>query len=157
MNYPINLHGFEGQRIEVQSAGLLAGPKLLVNGQPAAKGPKRGQMSLRRDDGREVVAAWKLQFMGLDVPQLTVDGQTITVAEPLPWYVWAWSALPILLLFIGGALGGIAGAVGFSINTSIFRSSWPAVVKFGLSAVVSIGAVITYVVLAALFLTALGR
>ena len=51
MNYPINIDGFEGQTLEMKPSGMLAGPQLLVNGQPAAKGPKRGQMLLRRTDG----------------------------------------------------------------------------------------------------------
>lgn len=153
MNYPVNLEGFEGQAIVVQSAGFLSGPKLLVNGQPAAKGPKRGQMLLRRNDGREVVAAWKPQF--LDVPQLSVDGATFRVTEPLEWYVWVWSGLPVLLIFIGGALGAFAGMVGFSVNTSIFRSSMPSAAKFGLTAVVSVVSVIVYVVAAVLFMMAI--
>jgi hypothetical protein len=157
VNYPITLEGFEGQAIDVQTAGFLTGPKVLINGQPAAKGPKRGQMILRRNDGRDVVAVWKPQFLGLDVPQLAVDGKAIQVAEPLPWYVWVWSALPIILIFIGGALGAMAGMVGFSINTSIFRSSWPGPAKFGLTAVVSVVTVIVYVMAVTLFLAAIGR
>jgi hypothetical protein len=157
MNYPITLEGFEGQTIDVQTAGFLTGPKLLINGQPASKGPKRGQMLLRRNDGRDVIAIWKPQFLGLDVPQLAVDGKTIQVAEPLPWYVWVWSALPIILIFIGGALGALAGLVGFSISTSIFRSSLPGVAKFGLSAVVSVVTVIVYLVVVMVFLSSMGR
>ena len=63
---------------------------------------------------------WKPQVVGLDLPQLIVDGQTIHVAEPLKWYVWVWSGLPIMLIFIGGAIGALAGIIGFSINTNIF-------------------------------------
>lgn len=157
MNYALNLVGFEGQAIEVQSAGFLTGPKLLINGQPAAKGPRRGQMALRRTDGREVIATWKPQFMGLDVPQLVVDGSTVHVTSPLPWYVWVWSGLPIALIFVGGAIGALAGVIGFSINTRIFRSSWSAVAKFGLTGVVSLVTVVAYALLASVFLAALGR
>ncbi|MBX0330885.1 hypothetical protein K2Z83_24825 [Oscillochloris sp. ZM17-4] len=157
MNYPINLEGFEGQSISVQTASFLAGPKLLVNGQTAAKGPKRNQMLLRRNDGREVVADWKPQFMGLDVPQIVVDGSTVSVTEPLKWYVWVWSGLPIILILIGGLIGAVAGMIGFSINTSIFRSAWPAMAKFGLTAIVSLTTVVAYISLAALFISAVGR
>ena len=53
MRYPLHLDGFEGQTLEVQPPGILSGPKLLVNGQPAPA--KRGQMALRRNDGRDAV------------------------------------------------------------------------------------------------------
>jgi len=96
------LDGFEGQSIVVRPAGLLSGPRLLVNGQAAPKGRRRGEALLRRNDGREAVARWKSQFMGLDLPQLVVDGETVPVAQPLKWYQWAWSALPVLLV-LGGA------------------------------------------------------
>jgi hypothetical protein len=156
MNYPINIEGFEGQTLEMKPSGLWAGPQLLVNGQPAAKGPKRGQMLLRRNDGREVIATWKPQFMGLDVPRLDVDGKHVTVVEPLKWYAWVWSGLPILLIFVGGALGALAGIVAFGINTQIFRSSRNTGLKFILTAVVSLLAVAVYLALAALLMSAVG-
>ena len=156
MNYPINLEGFEGQAIEMKPGGLTAGPQLLVNGQPAAKGPKRGQMLLRRNDGAEAVATLKPRFMGLDVPQLNVDGKTISVVEPLKWYVWVWSALPILLVFVGGVIGVLVGIVAFGINTQIFRSSRTTVVKFILTAIVSLLAIVVYLALAVLLSSLLG-
>lgn len=156
MNYPINIEGFEGQTLEMKPSGLWAGPQLLVNGQPAAKGAKRGQMLLRRNDGREVIATWKPQFMGLDVPQLVVDGKPVKVVEPLKWYVWVWSGLPILLVFIGGALGALTGIVAFGINTQIFRSSRTTGLKFILTAVVSLLAIAVYLALAALLMGAVG-
>ncbi len=156
MNYPINLEGFEGQAIEMKSGGLIAGPKLLVNGQSAPKGPKRGQMLLRRNDGAEAIATLKPRFMGLDVPQLSVDGKTISVVEPLKWYVWVWSALPILLVFIGGALGAITGIIAFAINTQVFRSSRTTAVKFIVTAIVSLLAAVVYVASAVLLSSVLG-
>jgi hypothetical protein len=157
MRYPLVLKGFEGQTLEVQPAGILSGPQLLVNGQPAAKGPRRGLMLLRRNDGRQVVAAWRAQIFGLDVPQLLLDGQRVNIVEPLRWYVWAWSALPILLVLIGGALGALAGFIGFGINTKIFRTSLPGPAKFGLTVLVSLLAVGVYLVAATLLYVALGR
>jgi hypothetical protein len=157
MRYALQLEGFEGQTIEVQPAGIVSAAKLLLNGQPAARGPKRGQMTLRRNDGRQVIAVWKPQIMGLDVPRLQVEGKLVNVVEPLKWYVWVWSALPILLVFIGGALGALAGFIGFAINTQIFRSSLPGVAKFALTAVVSVLAVVAYLVVATLFYVMINR
>ena len=156
MRYPLKLDGFEGQTVEVQPSGLLAGPKLLLNGQPAPAGPKRGQMALRRNDGREVLVRWRPQFLGLDVPQLYVDGYVVHVVPPLPLVVWVWCALPILLVLIGGALGALAGFVAFAINTKIFRSSLPGLGKWGLSLLVSLLGGVVYLTAATLLYSALG-
>ncbi len=136
MNYTARLEGFEGQNIEVR-ASFWKGPRLFINGIPAPKGLRRGEMVLQRNDGRQIYAVWKPQALGLDVPQLVVDGNTINFAPPLKWYHWVWSALPILLVFWGGLLGAIFGVVAFSINTSIFRSSTNEALKFIVTGVIS--------------------
>ena len=49
-----------------------------------------------------------------------------------------WIALPILLLFVGGALGGIVGALGLTTNARIVRSKMNGLAKFALTAAVSV-------------------
>jgi hypothetical protein len=147
MSYPAKIEGFEYQNIEVQT-GFWTGPRLLVNGEPAPKGSKRGEMILRRDDGRQVTASWKPQFLGLDVPQLVVDGKTVQLVEPLKWYQWVWGGWPIVLLFVGGALGAIAGMLGAVINARIFRAEISEILKYVVTGVVSILAVLVYFVAA---------
>jgi hypothetical protein len=97
--YRIQPEGYASHIPEVQSGGLLAGPKLLVNGQPAPSKPglPRGQYELRRDDGREVTTSWRPQMLGLDTPQLVLDGKTLALVEPLKWFQWLWSAWPVAL------------------------------------------------------------
>ena len=56
MRYPLQVVGFEGRSLEVD-AGLF-GRRLYADGTVVAKGKKLGQMLLRRNDGREVVAKW---------------------------------------------------------------------------------------------------
>ena len=89
MSYTAKIEGLENQNIEAK-VSFWSGPKLLVNGEPAPKGTRRGEMVLQRNDGKQVTARWKTQFLGLDVPQLTVDGKTVYLVEPLKWYQWAW-------------------------------------------------------------------
>jgi hypothetical protein len=147
MSYPAKIEGFEYQNIEVQT-GFWTGPKLLVNGEPAPKGSKRGEMILRRDDGRQVTASWKPQFLGLDVPQLVVDGRTVQLVEPLKWYQWVWGGWPIVLLFVGGAFGAIAGMLGAVINARVFRAEISEILKYVVTGVVSILVVVVYFVAA---------
>lgn len=145
MGYPVNIEGFEGQSIVVEPPGFVSNAKLLVNGQPAPRGARRGEMLLRRNDGKDVIATWKNSF--LDVPALMVDGKTINVVTPLKWYEWTWNALPVLLVTMGGALGGVIGVLAFSGNLKIFRSSENPVLKYILTGVVSFVAVVVYFIL----------
>ncbi len=150
MGYTVNIEGFEGQNMEVQ-VGFWAGPKLFINGEPAPKGKKRGEMALQRNDGKQVTATWKPQFLGLDVPQLSVDGQAINLVEPLKWYQWVWGGWPVLLLFVGGALGAVAGIIGFSINARIFRAEMNSALKYLVSGAVSALSVLAYFIAAVIF------
>lgn len=149
MQYPITVDGFDGQNIVVESAGMMSGPKLLVNGQPAPKGPRRGQFMLRKNDGSDVVAGWKagLNTMG-GVPQLVVGDEVITITEPLKWYEIVWSALPLALIAFGGLIGALVGAIAFTVNSKIFRSEQSTAIKFLMSGgVTAVAGVIYFVVI----------
>ncbi len=156
MSYAANIEGLEGQNIEA-NVSFWTGPKLLVNGVPAQKGSKRGEMVLQRNDGKQIIATWKPQFLGLDVPQLNVDGKTINLVEPLKWYQWVWGGWPVFLLFVGGALGAIAGMVSFYINSKIFRTEMNDVLKYMVSGVVSVLAVVAYLIAAVIFSLVINR
>jgi hypothetical protein len=150
MSYNPKIEGFEGQNIEVQ-VGFWTGPKLLINGEPAAKGIKRGEMIIQRNDGKQVTASWKGQALGLDIPQLVVDGKVIDLVEPLKWYQWVWGGWPIILLFAGGALGALAGMLSVVINTRVFRMEMNDILKYILSGIVAVLAVVAYFVAALIF------
>jgi len=145
MKFPVQIPGFEGQNIKVQSGGLFSGTKLFVNGKQAGKGPKRGEMMLTDSYGSKVIATWRNNF--LDVPNLFIEGKLIRVVEPLKWYEWIWNGLPVVLVFVGGALGGVLGALAVSINISVFRSQQDGILKYSITGVVSFIAVVLYLVL----------
>ncbi|HJZ49831.1 MAG TPA: hypothetical protein VKE41_21790 [Roseiflexaceae bacterium] len=147
MQHSVNVEGFEGRQLVVESAGFFSGPRLMLDGKPASKGPKRGQLLLRRNDGVDVIAQLRGLFVD-PIPQVTVDGKTIKIAEPLPWYVWVWSGLPIVLLFMGGALGGGLGAVAMMINGRIFRSDMHGALKFAITGAISLVTALVFFTLA---------
>ena len=154
MKYAVPLEGFEGQNIELQAPGLISGAKLLINGEPAPKGKKRGEMLLRRNDGREVIAKFQNTF--LDVPKLKIDEQVIQVVEPLKWYEWAWNAIPLLIIFSGGVIPVLIGFIAFSINATLFRSQKTTLAKYGLTGLVSFAALIVFLIVAVGFSLLLG-
>jgi len=147
MKYPLIIEGFEGQDI-VLTSNMWTGSKLLVNGKPAPKGMKRGEMQLKRNDGFPAVATFKPNFWGLDAPNLFVDGKTIVVAEPFKWYEWIWIVLPASLVFVGGFLGGLIGAIGFYVNSKIFRTDVNRVVKFLIAGGITAASGIAYFTIA---------
>ena len=56
MQYVVAIAGFENQNIAIQAPNLFSAAKLLINGQPAEKGTKKGEYKLLRDDGSEAVS-----------------------------------------------------------------------------------------------------
>ena len=147
MDYPIDgVSGFESRKVIVRSPGLFSGPKLIIDDE-VLKG-SWGKYTLRSDNGKEVMVRVVNNFID-PVPQLVVDGQTYTSLPPLPWYQLVWAGVPILLLFIGGILGALFGALALYFNTRIFRSNMqPVLMKYMLTAAISCAITLIYLVLA---------
>jgi hypothetical protein len=153
VDYPIdNIPGFEGRKIVLRPAGVLTGVKLFVDGE-AAK-PKWGKFTLRRNDGTETQAILRSNFVD-PIPQLMVDGKVYSAVKPLAWYELVWSGLPILLLFIGGALGAFCGLVAAYTNSRIFRTGLHPVLKYLVTGAVSLVALVVWFILAMLVTAAL--
>ena len=157
MRYPVPVEGFRQRPVELETAGLLSGARLLQNGEPAAKGPKRGSFTLIRDDGTEVVARVRPSFLVDPVPAIQIGDQQVRVVRAFQWYEIAWLGLPILLVFVGGAIGAGVGFAAAIVNASIMRSDRPAVLRYLQIGGVSVLAVVAWIVLAAVLLRALGR
>lgn len=138
MQYPVNTPGFENRQLLIETGGLWSGPKIWIDGGPAPKGPKRGQFLLRRNDGTEVIAQLRnINFLD-PIPQIVINGKPIRVVEALKWYHWVWSGLPLLLVLIGGALGGLFGGIAIVVNSRVFRSNQSIFAKYLLTGIVSI-------------------
>lgn len=151
MQYPFTVPGFENRQLCVETGGFWSGAKLLIDGEPAPKGPKRGQFSLRRLDGTEVIAQLRITNYLDPIPQVIIEGHSFSAVEPLKWYQWVWGGLPFALVIIGGALGGLFGGIALVINGRMFRSNRNGWAKYLLSGAISLGAVIAYFVSAFLF------
>lgn len=156
MKIPLELNGFEGQDLILETAGMLRGARITVDGEPATKGKKRDQFVVHDNNGFKVVVQLK-QTLFNPVPTLVIDGQSIKLAKSLNALQWIWSALPIVLVFVGGAIGGAIGAGAFWINLRVFRSEMSASEQFILTGMISVIAVILYLVAASIFGLALGN
>lgn len=156
MRYQVNLQGISGHKIEVEPQDVFHAARVLVDGRPAVKGGKRGQFMVPGADGHNTVVELKSTFLD-PIPQVLWAGQKIPLAPPLKWYQWIWCGLPILLLFAGGAIGGAVGGIGVTLNVRIVRSEMNAVMRYAITALVSLAALVTYLTVAKLFLSLLGR
>ncbi|WP_146898193.1 hypothetical protein [Adhaeribacter aerolatus] len=85
------------------------------------------------------------------VPVLEIKGKQIQIVEKLKWYQYAIGGIPILLLFIGGAIGGGIGAVGAITNFRIFRQEGSAVSKYLKVVGIIIGTYLLYFIVTAFF------
>lgn len=151
MRYPVFVDGFEGRDVAVELAGFFSSTKLVVDGTPATKGRKAGEYVLTRNDGHEVAASVQQVFFLDPVPQLIVEGKNYQLAEPLRWYQWVWSGIPVLLFLSGGALGALWGAFGLYLNSRLFRSKLNPIVKYGATGMITAAAALLFLGSAMLF------
>jgi hypothetical protein len=119
-----------------------------VNGQVPPPGKRRGEYLLKNDDGQELTVHFRNQIFGLDYPQLEVGTQTLNIVDPLKWYQWVLTILPVLLVAFGGALGGLIGMIAAWFNIRLFRQPWPWLAQVGTLLGITLLAVIIWSVLA---------
>jgi len=141
MDLPIKHDAFAGRGLALRTAGFFKGPRLMIDG-GEVKG-KRLRFSLRDNAGHE--REIRLKTNGLDpVPKVQIGDQTIELARPLAWYEYLWMAIPIALVFVGGGLGALFGLVAVYSSARIFRSDRGTAAKYGLSALISLGAAVAF-------------
>ena len=156
MGYKVKVEGFESQDIEVR-INFWTGAKLFINGQRAKKGLKRGQMLLKNDAEQDVIAQFQYKNLWADVPHLKVGQKSIELAKPLTWKEWIFVGAPIILLFLGGALGAIMAMFGLYLNGKFFRSELNVTLKYLLSVLVTLLLVLAYFILSAIIITLFGN
>jgi hypothetical protein len=75
----------------------------------------------------------------------------------LAWYDQVWLALPFGLVAVGGAIGGMCGGAAWALNQKVFRATKHSVLRYVLTGLISLAAVIAYLILAMVFLAMLRR
>ena len=67
------------------------------------------------------------------------------------------SGWPLMLVFVGGAIGGALGALAYTANLSIYKSNLPSVVKIILNPIIGIVAFVLWFFISLSIRQALGR
>jgi hypothetical protein len=148
MRIEITHPAFRTQRLAVETAGWLSGPRLLLNGSPVKK--QKGRFSVESDVGQETSVELKYNLLD-PIPKVKVADETLELAPSFQWYEYAWIGIPVFLVAIGGAIGGFVGALGAVANGRVFRGTYSTGAKYAIAGLVTLGAVVAYVVLATVF------
>lgn len=142
---------FQQQQLVVHAASLFRSPRLQLNDHMLAG--KNGCYQVSNDAGQSMPVCLKWRFPD-PVPSVTIDGAAVQIAHPLAWYVYAWCALPALLLYSGGTfgwqgnvLGGVVGLAGTYLNLRIMRSEEIALVRYWASLLATLGSYLAFAVL----------
>jgi hypothetical protein len=145
MDLLIKHDAFAGRGLTLRTGGFFKGPRLMIDG-GEVKG-KRLRFAVRDNSGKQ--REIRLKTNGFDpVPKVHIGDQTIELARPLTWYEYVWMAIPIALVFVGGGLGALFGIAAVYSSARIFRSDRGTAAKYGLSALISLGAALAYLVCA---------
>ena len=108
--------------IEVSKSFWTGKPTVWVNGKLAEKaGDLSRAFLIPIADG--TVKKLEVDRGGIDyIPRVYIDGERIEIARKLKLYELIIGGVPILLLFLGGALGALCGVIGTITNYKVLRS-----------------------------------
>ncbi|WP_426369881.1 hypothetical protein [Pseudocolwellia sp. HL-MZ7] len=65
----------------------------------------------------------------------------------MKWYEQLFCGLPIALISIGGAVGGLCGGLAFALNISVFSKELSTGKKYLFTSLITLGAVISYFII----------
>lgn len=152
---PISIDGVAGP-IVVTTNAFRARPVVTVSGVPA---PRTGghQYALPAADGGAVEATVRSAFAD-PYPTVEVNGVRHRTGPSVPAALRVLTLLPILLMVaVGGALGGLIGALGFVVNVgAVTRIRTPTAVKALIMVGVSAVAFVLWLAVAVVVTAAFG-
>jgi hypothetical protein len=147
----VSIPGIAG-RVTVSPPGLFRGAQVRVDGAPAKRGGW-GKLLLPRADGSTAEVRLVDHFTRT-VPSIQIGGEKHELGEAIPTLQVVLALTPFVLVVIGGALGGLCGAVAFFANQSVIRSAKAPALKLALMCGSTLAAVFVYLVLASLLYAA---
>lgn len=146
MNFKFEHPRFQERQLEVQVSLLLGKPTVYYDGREL---PGEEPFRVGDDQGNEVEL--EVDTSGFDVaPKLVIDGEPHRLAPPLKWYEWGWAAVPAILIFAGGCIGGGIGGAAVVTNIIAFRSWEDGAIRWLVTGAITIMAVVLTLMIATL-------
>jgi len=145
--YAIRIPGFEDHQIVLKTASF-ARSKLLYDGEVVQK--EKGSKSVALTSVGGLIAKIEMRPSILDpLPQVWVDGEKLIIAPPIKWYQWVWVSVPLIaLIVLGTFVGAIFGIPAMLLNIQIFRSRLSVVLQYVFSFLLTLAAVVLYMLTA---------
>jgi hypothetical protein len=75
----------------------------------------------------------------------------------LTWYEHVWIGWPLALVAVGGGIGGACGGAAWGINRVVFLSIRQPVLRYLVTGLISVAAIVIYLVVASVVVTALQK
>ena len=123
---PISISGVRGP-VNVTTNPFTGKATVLVDGLPVERG-RGGKYALPASDGGTVEAKVSSSFIQ-PFPSIEVAGVKHPTGPKLPIFLQVLMVLPLGLVFVGGLLGGLVGAIGVGANALIARGEQSMAIK----------------------------
>lgn len=121
MKYNFTLPDFPVSVFEIEVSIWTGKSNLYMDNNLLKQSTEKGKPFLiPTTDGEYVKAFSKPSYLDM-VPALEINGVKNQIVEKLKWYQYTLALLPVLLIFVGGAIGGGVGITAALINLNIFR------------------------------------
>lgn len=143
-NFTVEPPGFENRKMTIRLSHWRAA-KIYIDGEQLIPIKKRlfsmnREFNVVSNYGKNV--SIRLKQIPLDlVPTMYIDGQVYPIARTLTIWEYIWICIPLILMFIGGAIGGLLGGVATYSNSILIRKIKNILLRYlftGLTTVMSI-------------------
>lgn len=130
MKHTFTLANFPGSNFEIETSIWTGKSKLTKDNVSIEQSNESGKPFLIPDRTGNIVKAFPKKSLPDFGPSLEINGVKNHIFKKLEWYQYTLGALPILMLFFGGAIGGGIGGVATMINFNIFREEGSEPLKY---------------------------
>jgi len=129
--FDFTLPDFPNDKFEFENNIFSGKATLKQNGTLVEQSKEKGKPFLIKRNNEEIVKAFpKANIPDISAQYLSIDNQKYQMADKLKWYEYIIGGLPILIVFGGGAIGGMIGGAATVINYTFFRGDDTTVNKY---------------------------
>lgn len=152
MNYPFELFQYPNENFELKKSVWTGKITLLRNEKIVEPYDLKDKLYILPLGNTEKVSLQVKDNFYDFASHLAVNGARLDIVPSIKWYNYLFGALPLCLLFIGGALGAGIGVGATYLNLSILRNNVVEnkLMKYGKVLAINIGAYLFYLLLATL-------
>jgi hypothetical protein len=151
-NFEFTLEDFPNDNFEFENNIFSGKATLKQNGITVEQSKEKGKPFLIKRANEEVVKAFsKTNFPDISSQVLNINGKKYAMANKLKWYEYLIGGLPFILVFGGGAIGGVIGGAATVVNYTFFRQNTTVINKYLKVLGVNLLCLLVFFLLAGLF------